>query len=230
MLIGMSKTGVPGVSTIVVPILALIFGGKPSTGLLLPILIMADIFGVSYYSRHANWGHLLKALPWAFAGIFLAMWYGKNLDDRQFKNMMAILIFGGVVIMLWRDRGKNKDKVPTHWSFAALMGLLGGFTTMMGNAAGAVMAIYLLALRLPKNEYIGTAAWFFFIVNVFKVPLHIFSWHTITLNSFLLDLMALPAVAIGAFLGIKIIKKIPTQSYRIFVIVITILSAFLLVI
>lgn len=226
-LIGMSKTGVPGTSMIVVPVLAYIFGGKPSTGVLLPILIMADVFGVVHYHRHANWTYLLKALPWAFVGILIAMVVGNHINPTQFKHLLAIVIFTGVGLMIWRDRKKNQS-IPTHWSFAALMGLAGGFTTMIGNAAGSVMAIYLLALRLPKNMYIGTAAWFFFIVNLFKVPLHIFSWHTITLNSFMLDLAALPGVAIGAFIGIYIVKHIPYQSYRSFVIIITILSAFLM--
>lgn len=228
MLIGMSKTGVPGTSMIVVPLLAMIFGGKPSTGVLLPILVIADAFGVYNYSRHANWKYLLKALPWAFAGIFIALWVGNQVNDVQFKTIMAIIIFAGVALMLWRDRSKNKETIPTHWSFAASLGLLGGFATMMGNAAGSIMAIYLLALRLPKNEYIGTAAWFFFIVNIFKLPLHIFSWKTITVHSVLLDLVTFPAIALGAFLGIQIIKKIPNTSYRYFVIAITVASAFLM--
>lgn len=227
-LIGMSKMGVPGVSMIVIPILAMIFGGKPSTGVLLPILIMADVFGVVHYHRHANWKYLLKALPWAFAGIFIALFVGNRIDDNQFKITMAIVIFAGIALMLWRDRNKNSTSIPTHWSFAASLGLAGGFATMIGNAAGSVMAIYLLALRLPKNEYIGTAAWFFFIVNLFKVPLHIFSWHTIFWSSFALDLVALPGITIGAFLGFYIVKHIPNSSYRFFVILITVLSAFLM--
>lgn len=228
MLIGMSKTGVPGVSMIVIPILAMIFGGKPSTGVLLPMLIMADVFGVFHYHRHANWKYLLKALPWAFVGIFIAMYVGNHVDDTQFKHIMAVVIFAGLGLMLWRDRNKNNQSIPTHWSFAATLGLAGGFATMIGNAAGSVMAIYLLALRLPKNEYIGTAAWFFFIVNLFKVPLHIFSWHTISWSSFVLDMAALPGITMGAFLGIFIVKHIPNKSYRLFVIIITVLSAFLM--
>lgn len=228
-LTGMSKTGVPGVSMIVVPVLAYIFGGKPSTGVLLPILIMADVFGVIHYHRHANWQYLLKALPWAFAGIFIAMIVGNNVNPKQFKHILAVVIFLGVVLMLWRDRRKNQS-IPSHWSFAASMGLAGGFATMIGNAAGSVMAIYLLALRLPKNIYIGTAAWFFFIVNLFKVPLHIVSWHTITWQSFALDLVALPGVVVGAFTGIYVVKHIPVESYRTFVLIITVLSAFLMLI
>jgi hypothetical protein len=96
MLIGMSKTGIPGVSMIVVPTLALIFGGKQSTGVLLPILIMADVFAVVYYHRHAEWKHLLRALPWAMAGLLLALWIGNQVNDKQFKRIIAITVFVSV--------------------------------------------------------------------------------------------------------------------------------------
>jgi uncharacterized membrane protein YfcA len=95
-----------------------------------------------------------------------------------------------------------------------LMGLLGGITTMIGNLAGSVMALYLLSMRLPKNEYIGTAAWFFLAINVFKVPFHVFSWQSIDVNSFLLNLICLPFIALGAWCGIGLVKRIPEKHYR----------------
>lgn len=159
MLIGMSKVGVPGVSMIVVPALAFIFGAKQSTGVLLPILMMADIFGVAYYRRHANWGHLVKVIPWAVVGLILALWIGKMVNDEQFKNLIAILVFLSIGLMLWQDKRKAKNLFPDKWWFAAAMGILGGFATMIGNVAGPVFAIYLLAMHLPKNSFIGTSAW-----------------------------------------------------------------------
>lgn len=96
---------------------------------------------------------------------------------------------------------------------------------MIGNLATSVVAIYLLSMRLPKNAFIGTTAWFFLVINWFKVPFHIFSWHTISLNSFLLDLVTLPLIALGAFLGIVIVKKIRDRAYRWFIIAMTIVAA-----
>lgn len=225
LLVGMSKTGVPGVSMAVIPILAILFGGKQSTGILLPMLIMADVFGVSYYHRHANWKHIIRALPWAVTGVVLAMFVGNWVNDKQFKNIIAIIIFASITLMIWRDRKQQPANIPDHWWFAAVMGISGGFATMIGNAAGPIFAIYLLALRLPKNEYIGTAAWFFFIINVFKFPLHVLNWHTITTHSLALNILALPTIALGAFIGIWIVKKISVKYYRWLVIGVTILSA-----
>jgi uncharacterized membrane protein YfcA len=109
-----------------------------------------------------------------------------------------------------------------------VLGLLGGFATMIGNAAGPVMALYLLSMRLPKNQFIGTSAWFFLIVNLSKVPLHIALWKTITWPSFLFDLLMIPVIAVGAFLGIWLVRMLPEKAYRVFVIVSTLLAAVLL--
>jgi len=228
MLIGMSKTGVPGVSMIVVPTLALIFGGKPSTGILLPILITADIFAVIYYHRHANWNHLLRALPWAIAGLILALWVGNLVNDVQFKHMIAIIVFVSIALMIWKDYGYKKEFTPDRWWFAALLGITGGFATMIGNVAGPIFAIYLLAMHLDKKSYIGTTAWFFFIVNVSKFPLQLFVWKNISFNTLSIDLMVIPAIAFGAWLGIFAVKRIPELTYKWLVVVITVLSALLI--
>jgi len=228
MLIGMSKVGVPGVSMIVVPALAFIFGAKQSTGVLLPILMMADIFGVAYYRRHANWAHLIKVLPWAVIGLLLALWVGELVNDVQFKNLIAILVFLSIGLMLWQDKRKGTNFFPDKWWFAASMGILGGFATMIGNVAGPVFAIYLLAMHLPKNSFIGTGAWFFMIINFSKFPLQLFVWNNINIETLAIDLVTLPAIAVGAILGFKMVKIIPERAYRGFVIVITVISAFLL--
>lgn len=227
-LIGMSKTGVPGVSMIVVPTLAFIFGGKQSTGILLPILIMADVFGVIYYHRHAQWKHLLRALPWAFTGLLLALWLGNLVNDEQFKHIIAITVFVSIALMVWKDYGYKKEFTPDNWWFAALMGIIGGFATMIGNVAGPIFAIYLLAMHLDKKSYIGTTAWFFFIINLSKFPLQALVWKNIDLHSLTVDLMVLPAIAFGAWLGIITVKRIPEKGYKWLVIVITVLSAFLI--
>jgi uncharacterized membrane protein YfcA len=224
----MSKTGISGVGLMVVPLLANAFGGRPSVGLLLPILIFADIFAVTWYNRHARWKHIIRLLPWAFAGIILATLIGKSISDQTFNRLLAALVVGGIAILLWRDIRSDKLKIPQSRWFAGGLGLLGGFSTMIGNAAGPVMALYLLSMRLPKNSFIGTGAWFFFIVNLSKVPMHIWSWKTISLNSFVLDVMVIPAVAAGAFLGIWLVRLLPEKFYRLLVIVTTLLSALLL--
>ena len=227
MLVGMAKTGLSGVGLMVVPLLASVFGGRPSVGLLLPILIFADVFAVSYYNRHAEWKYILRLLPWALIGVGAGVLIGQVISDIVFNRLLAVVVLTGIVLMILQDMRK-KASVPDYWWFAMGLGLLGGFATMIGNAAGPIMALYLLSMRLPKNIYIGTGAWFFFIVNVFKVPFHVGIWKTITVQSLLFDVLMIPAIALGALLGIWLVKFFPEKAYRIFIIATTLFSALLL--
>jgi uncharacterized membrane protein YfcA len=122
----------------------------------------------------------------------------------------------------------KSKKIPDNWWFAGILGLTGGFTTMIGNAAGPVMSLYLLSMHLPKNKFIGTAAWFFLIINVLKIPFHVFSWHTITPQTLMVDTAGIPAILLGVYIGIKTVKLIPEKIYRYFIILSTVLAAFLL--
>ncbi len=228
LLIGMAKTGVHGAGMIAVPLLAIVFGGKDSSGIMLPILMFADVFGVYYYHRHAKSAHLKRLIPAAFMGVVAGTIAGQYINDQIFRQLMAVFIFGSLIIMIWMERSKMKN-VPTSRWFAISMGILGGFTSMVGNLAGSVMALYLLSMKLPKNEFIGTAAWFFMILNFLKVPFHVFGWKTITMNSFMMDTLTIPAVAIGAWLGVFIIKYINDNYYRWFIILSTFVAAIFMV-
>ena len=226
--IGMGKTGVSAAGMLAMPLMAIVFGGKLSTGIVLPMLCMADVIAVIYYHRHAEWNHVLKLLPPAVAGILIGIYTGKVISDAVFMDIMGTIILVSVVILIWRDIRKDV-RIPKGYLFPFLIGLSGGFATMVGNAAGVIMALYLLSMHLPKKTYIGTGAWFFFIVNLFKVPFHIFIWHTITLKSFMLDLYALPLILTGGLSGIYIVKLFPEKAYRIFIIVTTAVSALLII-
>lgn len=225
----MSKVGISGTGMIAVPILAVIFGGRNSSGIMLPILIMADIFGTTYYRKHAQWDHLKRLLPPAIAGVIIGTFVGEKIPDNTFKLIMGVVIFLSIGVLLALEFSK-KEWVPKGPGFAIIIGVLLGFTTMVGNLAGSVMALYLLANNMPKNKYIGTVAWFFITINIFKVPFHVFWWKTIDLNTFLLDLTLLPLVALGAFLGIKIVKRMKERAYRYFIIAMTVVAAIFMII
>jgi uncharacterized membrane protein YfcA len=138
---------------------------------------------------------------------------GKYITEDLFKYGMAIIILFSVGLMYYWENKKDKT-IPSHWTFASSMGLLAGFTTMIGNLAGAFSNIYFLAMRLPKNNFIGTAAWLFFLINSFKVPFHIWSWETINSNSIRISLQLVPFVIIGLIAGVFLVKKIENDSYR----------------
>lgn len=226
-IIGVSKAGIKGIAIIIVTLMALAFGAKESTGLIVPLLIVGDIFAVIYYNRHTQWKYIIRFLPWMMAGVVIGVLIGKDLDEVTFKYGMAAIILGSVIMMYWWDKRPSKT-VPTHWAFAGFMGVMAGITTMIGNLAGAFSNIFFLAMRLPKNEFIGTAAWLFFIINLFKLPFHIWSWGTITPETLLIDLKLVPGILIGLFVGVRLVKIIKDDFYRKMILVLTALGAILI--
>ena len=220
LLLGVAKSGIKGLAVLIVTGLALVYGARESTGILMPLLICGDILAVLYYKRHVKWIYLIKLLPWMVVGVITGVFFGKDLPEDLFKSGMAVIILFSVLMMYYWEQ-KKKKQVPTHWSFGALIGILAGFTTMVGNLAGAFSNIYFLAIKLPKNQFIGTAAWLFFFINLFKIPFHIWSWGTINWTSLQVSLSLIPGVILGFGLGVYLVKKIKNDKYRQLILLMT---------
>ena len=223
-IIGLSKAGLKGIEMMNVTIMAIVFGGKASTGIVLPLLCIADILAVFYYNRHAQWNHFWKLIPWMVLGILIGVYTGKDMDEIIFRRVMAIIIILTVAIMIILEFRKNAA-IPSNKLFAANMGLIAGFTTMLGNLAGPFSSIYFLAMRVPKNSFIGTAAWLFLVINLFKLPFQIIFWKNITLSSLYTDLLLVPVLFLGFWSGLKIVSRIKDNSYRKVVIALTLAGA-----
>jgi len=213
MLVGIAKTGIPGIGILVVPMMAMVLPARKSTGILLGILILADLFAILYHRRNARWSHVIRLLPAAFAGIVAGFFGLRYVDDQQLKPIIGAIVLVMLGVNYWRTRAGGEDApIPAQWWFAAGLGFIAGVTTMMANAAGPIMIIYLLAMRLPKIEFVGTGAWFFFIVNWLKVPLSA-KLELMTIESVKFDLMMLPFIAVGAVAGIFFLKRIPQKAF-----------------
>lgn len=219
-LLGLSKSGIKGIGIILIVILAFVFGEKASTGILLPMLVVADILAVIYYNQHAQWKFVKRLIPWMIIGVLVGVWIGNDISEIIFKKMMAIIIIVSVLIMFYTENRKSTS-IPSNRFFASGTGFLAGFATMIGNLAGPIANIYFLAMRFPKNEFIGTAAWLFFIINVFKLPFHFFIWKTVTKETLILNSVLLPAVFLGFFLGAYMVKLISNVNYRRFILIVT---------
>ena len=218
----MAKTGLGGLGMVVVPILANIFGPRSSTGILLILLIMADFFGVRYYYRHAELKKIIQLLPSALIGIISAVYIGDRISGDHFQILLGLIIISGAMMTV------IKLDVRRNRFLSIVVGFMGGFITMVGNAAGPIMSVYFLSMGFEKNKFIGTAAWFFLFVNIIKVPFHIIFWETINFNTFVFDLMLFPFILVGALTGVWIVKKIPERPYKIFIITSVLCSTVLL--
>lgn len=220
LLVGMAKNGVPGLGILVVPLMALAFPTRTSVGTLLPMLITGDIIAILYYRRHAQWSKLWGLFPYVACGMALAWFVLKRIDDDHLRPLLGLLVLLLLLLELMRDR-LGWTHLPHHPLFAAGTGASAGFATTVGNAAGPIMSLYLISRGLPKQQFVGTAAWFFFIVNVSKVPLY-GGLGMITRESLLFDLAMAPLVVAGALLGIRLL---PVISQKVFNRLVLILSA-----
>ena len=221
--IGMAKTGLGGFGMLTVPIMAGIFGAKPSTGIVLILLIIADFFGVWFYHRHADIKLILKLSPSTIFGILLGILIGDRISDAQFTILLSGILILGALVM--GANLNNNLKVKPSFLLSFITGSVAGISTMIGNSAGPIMSIYFLAMGLEKNSFIGTGAWFFLFVNLFKLPFHIFIWETIEVKTLLFDLVFIPAIVLGALAGVWIVKKIPEKPYRVIIIISVVFAA-----
>ena len=223
LLVGFSKLALPGIAVVYVPIFAEVLPARASTGALLPLLILGDVLAVAFWRRHAAWRHLARLLPWTLGGI-VAGWLAMGaMDDLLVRRVIGGLLIVVLALTAWRDlrraaaarRGTPGDEtVPSAWWFAGLFGLAGGFTSMVSNAAGALLVVYLLAMRLPRDEFIGTSAWYFLIVNLVKVPFSL-SLGLIGAPSLLLDAALAGGVAAGAVVGMFTARRIPERAFTL---------------
>ena len=230
--LGMSKGGIMGVNNITIALFALIFPPKLSIGIVLLLLIVGDWGAFYFYRRHAVWKYLLPTIPWTIAGVILGWLLLDQLDGKQVGRLI-----GGCLLLLMAMHITRKYilkvedegwSVPHTWWFIGLTGFLAGFTSTVANAAAPIMLLFFLAVGLPKLQFLGTGAWFFFFLNLFKVPFY-WSIDLITVDVLILDLKLALFVILGVIVGRHIVLRISQKGFEIFALAITILASIRLI-
>jgi hypothetical protein len=230
-LVGLSKTGIPGLGILNVAIFALVFPARESVGLVLVILICGDIVAVSSYRRDASWPHLLRLFPWAAVGVVAGYLALGHADDLQMRHLIGVILLCLVVFQYIRSRRPAsidaEAQPPRPW-LASLAGITAGFTTMVANAAGPVMVLYLLGMRLPKIVFVGTAAWYFLVLNVFKLP---FSASLGLINPASLGVAVWlgPFAMVGALVGRPIVEHLNQHLFELIALALTFVAALLMI-
>lgn len=228
LLVGVSKTGVPGIGILVVPMLAQAFGGRLSIGIMLPMLICGDVFAVFWYRRHAHWDKLVWLLPWVVFGMIWGTLALKVTGDAKGSRDIMNTVLGAMVLVmiaLQLLRNVLGDRItPTSKPGVAATGTAAGFATTVSNAAGPIMQAYLSAYRLPKEQFMGTIAWYFFLINTAKFPVYvalsianpakpIVTWSSLSLNA-----AVAPVIIAGAFIGRWLLPRIPQKWFELIII------------
>lgn len=219
--IGITKSGFSGVSMVHVILFAYVFGARESTGVVLPMLIAGDIFAMTVYGKHANWKYVRRMFGPAMIGVVAGWLLMFRLDEKYYRPLIGTIILGLTVlqiIRIWKEEWLA-DVPHARW-FAWSMGILVGLTTMLANAAGPVFGLYLLAIGLPKMEFVGTAAWFFLLLNISKIP---FSWSLglIRLDTLALNAALMPLIGLGLWIGTMVVRRIPQKLFDSLILIFT---------
>jgi len=233
LMVGISKAGITGLSLLSVALFAHVFpSSKQASGLVLPLLIFGDFVAVLSYRAHTQWRYLWRLMPWTATGVVLGYLALGHISDGTVRVMIGVIIVSLCILGLWRRYLTMQTAQTTgnwHWALAAALGVASGFITLVANAAGPLMAIYLVAMRLPKMQFVGTAAVFFMVLNLFKVPFMV-KLGLITAQSFEFNLMLAPAVVLGAFAGRWLLMRINQRVFENLVLGLSAIAGVLLIV
>jgi len=232
-MVGVSKSGITGLSILSVALFTHVFpSSKQASGLVLPLLIFGDMVAVLSYRAHTQWRFLWKLMPWTAAGVVLGYIALGHMSDGAARILIGVIIVSLCVLGYWRRYLTDQTQETTsnwHWTLAAGLGVTAGFITLIANAAGPLMAIYFVAMRLPKMQFVGTAAVFFMALNLFKVPFMV-KLGLITVQSFGFNLMLAPAVLLGSFAGRRLLVRINQQLFERLVLGLSAIAGVLLIV
>lgn len=230
--IGISKTGIPGAGIVSIPLLALLVGGRLIPGVMLPLLIVADLFAVGWYRRHARWDLLRPLGVWLGVGFALGIGFFilVGAAPGAVERTIGLIVLVIIALQLWK-MWREPEPTPLGPAATATYGTAGGFTTFVANAAGPVINTYLAGVRLHKSEFLGTAAWLYFIVNVSKIPFYLGlgAWTTggpfFTSETLAFDAVMVPAVVAGVIVGRLIYQRIPQTTFLVVILLLSALGA-----
>jgi uncharacterized protein len=228
-LVGVSKTGIAGLGILAVAIFASTLPARESVGAVLIALLAADVVAVSSYRHDANWRHLWRLFPWAAVGVVIGALAMGRIPDAGVRRLIGGILLALIVFYLLRQYASRNDEgelIPfTRYPWLiGVTGILAGFTTMVANASGPIMIMYLLALRLPKVAFIGTAAWFFLFLNLFKVPFSA-GLGLINANSLAVSLRLIPFAVAGALVGKPLVRHVNQKLFEQLALVLTLVAA-----
>ncbi|WP_040157400.1 sulfite exporter TauE/SafE family protein [Nigerium massiliense] len=232
LLIGIAKTSFGGLGAVAAALFALAMPAKESTAAILLLLLIGDVIGVSLYGRNVQWKLIWRLVPTIIPGLLLGWVFMRLVDDTTMQRTIGVILLVSVLIQVWQRRRRGAEPASsdqTSWPVAAGTGVAAGFTTMTANAAGPVMALYFLAVKLDKARFIGTNAVFFFLINLCKVPLQI-SLGLFTPTVFTLGVTMLPFLLLGAVLGVVAVRRVSQKGFDRIVMAASAISAFSLLI
>lgn len=222
--LGFSKTAVNGLSMVSVALFAAVLPVRLSTGTLLLLILVGDVYSVRAFRRHADWRVLKGLTPSVAVGILAGTWFVSAVGDTDLRRSIGAVMLVLVAVQTVARLAPRSQVASGERFQTPVLGGLSGFTSMVANAGGAFMSIYLLRAGVGVMSFIGTAAWFFFIVNLVKLPLSILLG-LVTLQSVYVLVALAPLVLVGGWAGRKIAPRLSPRLFEVLVLAFTVLGA-----
>jgi uncharacterized protein len=240
LILGLSKTALPGGGLLAAPMFASIVSGRLIAGIMIPVLLLADVFAVRWYSGESQ-PEVLRPLVAPVAAGFAggALFYaivgsgGRTLDVLLGVTVIVMVAIQAVRLVR-RTAPSSASSVSPSTTVA--VGVIGGFTTFVANAAGPVLNTYFTGLGMAKRPQIGTSSVFYFSVNLAKVPVYlVLGWLVaggafFTADTLRFDALLVPATLAGVFGGKWLLPRIPQRLFTIVVLVLATLAAVKLIV
>ena len=230
-LVGLAKTTLGGVASISIVLFATVLPARESTGTLLPLLLVGDLLALRAYGRYADWPTLRRLLPSVTLGVVVGALFVAVVDDTVMRRAIAVVLLLLVAVHVGtRPAGaRTVSRAPgAQRLLTSFSGSLTGFTTMVANAGGPVLGLYLVTRRFEVLAFLGTNAWFFFLANAVKAPFSV-GLGLLTADSLVLCLLLSPAVVAGAAVGPRLMARLSREVLERLVLGLTVgLSLYLL--
>jgi uncharacterized membrane protein YfcA len=225
LLYGFSKTAMPVAGVLAGPVLAAALTATTASAFAVPLLILGDLFALALYRQHADWGLIRRLIPGVLLGVAITALLFRFLDVHTIGRIVGVLILTSVLLEVWRSRSElaNHQDLPAMENKAgiAFFGALAGVTSMAANAGGTAMTLYLVKMRVSMLAFMGTSTWFFFVINVIKVPI-VVGLGLMTTETLIADLWFAPCIVAGAVVGIFVFRR---MNQKVFTNVALLLSA-----
>lgn len=216
-LYGFSKTAMPVAGVLAGPLLAATIGATTAAGLMVPLLVLGDLFALGYYRQHADWRLIRKLVPGVLLGFAITGLLFRFLPTSTLGRIIGLLILSSLGLELWQrwqDRHREDHQLVPMRSKAGIIffGSLAGMTTMAANAGGTAMTLYLVKMRVSMLAFMGTSAWFFFVLNLVKIPV-LAPLGFITRETLVADVWLAGLIVVGALVGVAVFRR---MNQRVF--------------
>lgn len=208
---GFSKFSTGGMGLLILPLVMLAFPGPEALGVIIPLYVITDLMAITRYRKGLDLKVLFNLLPLAILGVVLGGWLLANTTASQFTGMLVMLIIGMLLLSIWLEYR------PAKWMryplIGQVVGLMSGFISMIGNAAGPIFSLYLMEQKLDKAGWVATRAWVFTLINLAKVPVLI-QVGLLNSETFQASLIGIPGLLVGAVIGGWVMQRMSLYQFR----------------